>query len=83
MRAIPFPEQTAVLAKDQPEYNQLPVYIDTDESKAFISCHQLTLRERLIVLFTGKLWHFQLTFGGLYHPTKLDVECPFDRKKKK
>jgi len=63
-----FPEMT--LAKDQPEYEPLPVcvirYGNGDIST--ISRWRFTWRERLRVLFTGTMWLEQLTFGSRLQP---------------
>ena len=78
MTPIKFPEQTAVLAKDQPEYLPLPVYIGQDE---IISCWRLSLGERLKLLFTGRLWLRIMTFGERLQPQQPGVDCPFERKR--
>lgn len=77
MTPIEFPEHTVVLAKNQPEYQPLPVYIGGDE---MISCWRLTWWERAKVLITGKLWLRQMTFGDRLQPQLPQVEYPFARK---
>ena len=79
MKAIDFPEQTAVLAENQPEYLPLPVY-QTLDGKVMISCWRLSWWERLKVLWTGRLWLRQMVFGGLLQPQLPEVDCPFIRK---
>ena len=74
MTPIEFPEQTIVWAKDQPEYQPLPAY--TDERQT-ISCWALTWRERIRVLWTGRLWLRQLNFGGALQPQLPEVVSPF------
>ncbi len=56
MKPIEFPEQTTIVAKDQPEYMPLPAFIDSGPQGDVISCWQLTWKERLQILFTGKIW---------------------------
>ena len=63
MKPLEFPQQTAVLAKDQPEYQPLPVYRADDGE--VISCWQLTWRDVFRLMFTRKLWLRQLTFNQL------------------
>lgn len=67
-----------VLAKDQPEYLPLPVahiaYEDGVES--MISCYQLSWRERLTILWRGKVWWEQLTFGQKLQPQKMYLREP-------
>lgn len=73
MKAIKFPEQTHILAENQEEYKQLPVHVTDDSDRQMISCHKLNWRERIKILFTGKLWHSQLTFGSKFSPTFMTV----------
>ena len=74
MKPVEFPEQNAVLAKDQPEYLPLPVCRHGDRT---ISCWKLTFGERLKLLFTGRLWLLVLNFGGPLQPQLPMVESPF------
>lgn len=77
MTPIEFDGYNIVIAKDQPEYLQLPAH-RVPEEQAFNSpdpvlriegrltcCWQLTWRERWKLLRTGRLWFQTLTF---YHP---------------
>lgn len=66
MRAIEFPEHNIVFAKDQPEYQPLPAR-KTDDGKV-TSCWRLTWRERLAVLFGGRVYVTQLTFNQSLQP---------------
>lgn len=57
MKPITFPEHNFVFAKDQPEYTPLPAFIDKeDQTGQVIFCMSLSFKERLKLLFTGKLW---------------------------
>jgi hypothetical protein len=73
-----------VLAKDQPEYISLPVaYVEyTDGTRSMISCYRLTWRERLRILFSGKVWWEQLTFGQPLQAQKMYLREPFQGKYK-
>jgi len=62
MKPIPFNEQTLVLAKDQPEYKELPVNISKSPKGEVVSCWKLSLAERIILLFTGRVWLQMLMF---------------------
>lgn len=53
MKPIEFPEQNIVLGKDQPQYQPLPAYRGDDQ---VITCWQLSLRDRIKLLFIGKLY---------------------------
>lgn len=75
MKPIEFKEHNIVYAKDQPEYLPLPVY--KDESGQVISCWKLSFKERLSVLFSGKVWLRQLTFNQALQPQSVHTESPF------
>ena len=77
MKPIKFPEQNLVLAEDQPEYLPLPAH--RTEAGQVISCWSLCWMERIQLLWSGRLWLRQLTFGELSQPLLPQVECPFDR----
>jgi hypothetical protein len=74
MKPIEFPEQTIVWAKNQPPYLPLPAYTNDSET---ISCWSLTWRERLRVLWSGRLWLRQMNFGAPLQPQAPSVETPF------
>ena len=73
MKPIPFPEQTLVVAKDQPQYRPIPAHYD-HKARTLTAVWRLTFRERLKVLFTGKLWH--QVFDMPLQPVKLTVDKP-------
>ena len=77
MKLIPFPEQTVVIAKNQPEYLPFPAHkFDGDSMGRIAACWQLTWKERLRLLFTGKIWHQIATFDNPLQPQLLTVEKP-------
>lgn len=78
MKAISFPEQTLIIAKDQPEYQPIPAHVDYQESIVTF-CWKLTLLERLKLLFAGKLWHQVMTFHKELQPIRLIVKKPLMR----
>lgn len=80
MTLIEFPEQTVVIAKDQPEYNPLPAYQYNDKEGTIVCCWKLSFKERIKLLFTGKLWHHILTFHQSLQPQLLQVNSPFIKK---
>ena len=75
MRPVEFPEQTHVIAKDQPQYLPLPALVTED--RQVISCWGLTWRERLQVLFTGRVWLTISTYNSPLQPQRMSVERPF------
>lgn len=74
MKPLEFSEQTTVWAKNQPPYLPLPAYTDERET---ITLWGLTWRERLRVLFTGRLWLRQLNFGHALQPQAPSTVSPF------
>ncbi|MDR3142541.1 MAG: hypothetical protein LBU37_12580 [Tannerellaceae bacterium] len=68
MKPIEFKECNAVYGQDQPEYMRLPaVKIDSLEGEV-ISCWELSLVEKIRVLFTGKIWIGQMSFNRPISP---------------
>lgn len=61
MKPIEFPEVNVTYAKDQPQYQPLPVFKDADGT--VISCWKLSFKERMKLLRTGELWISMLTFN--------------------
>jgi hypothetical protein len=81
MKPFKFKEHNMVWAKDQKEYMSLPAYIDKDSPEGqTIFCWRLSLKERIKLLFTGKLWHRVLTFHNPLQPQYLEVNSPFYNK---
>lgn len=77
MKAIEFPQQTHVLAKDQPKYSPLPTHFDPDIG-ACISCFELDEAERRAIAEGKPLWLWQYTFGNPFQPVALTTDNPFD-----
>lgn len=78
MEAVEFPQQTNVLAKDQPEYIPLPVHIDTtDPMTPMTCCMKLSPEELEEMNRTGVLWLTQCTFGASFHPIRMSTTNPF------
>lgn len=77
MNLIEFPEQTVVIAKDQPQYRPLPAHRFKDDPQGRIACcWALSWKERFKVLLTGKLWHQILTFNDKLQPQLLTTDKP-------
>lgn len=74
MKLIEFPEQTVIIAKDQPEYLPMPAYVD---SQQVICLWKLSFKERLTVLLFGRIWHRILSFGQPIQPQLLETKSPF------
>ena len=69
MKPIKFKEQNCTFAENQPEYLPLPALKEKTNKGAVISCWQLSLFERLRILFTGKLWVCLLSFNKPLTPS--------------
>lgn len=69
MKPIKFPEVNCTYAENQPEYLPLPVFKNTSPQGEVISCWHLTLKERITILFTGKLWVSLMTFNKPLTPS--------------
>ncbi len=78
MTPITFKEASVVYAENQPEYQSLPVWRDDEKT---ISCWELTWRERLKLLFTGRLWLMQLNYNTPLQPQLPTTKSPFDAGK--
>lgn len=85
MKAVEFPEQTAVLAKDQPEYVPLPVHVGptkpigfTEEVECVITCWELSDGDLELIKQTKRVWVQMLTFGTPLQPLSVSVEKPFE-----
>lgn len=76
MNLIEFKEQTEIIAKDQPEYLPMPALILQNQEGTVICCWKLTWKEKLKILFTGKIWHSVWTFGQPVQPQLLEVDKP-------
>jgi hypothetical protein len=74
MKPIVFTEGMAVCGKDQPQYLPLPA-LQMDDGILLI-CWKLSVKERLKLLFTGKLWHYISTYGHPLQPVILTTEWP-------
>lgn len=56
MEPIKFKGHNVVFAENQPEYKPLPAFKSDGPEGAVVSCWKLSFRERIKILFTGKLW---------------------------
>lgn len=63
-----------VYAKDQPEYEPLPVF--KTENGEVLSRWRLTWRERFLVFLRGDVFLWCLTFNKPLQPVMVEVERP-------
>ena len=73
MKPIEFEHQNTVYGKDQPQYQQLPALKIDSENGEVISCWSLSFKERVKVLFTGKIWMSLMCFDNPLTPSYLSV----------
>jgi hypothetical protein len=74
MKPIEFKGSNVTFAKNQPEYLPLPAHKVGDDKGTVIFCESLSIRERIKILFTGKLWCSLLTFGAPLTPSFFTVD---------
>ncbi len=89
MKAVKFKHQNITFAENQPEYLPLPALkLDTLQGEV-ITCWQLSFKERIKVLFLGKVWMCLVSFNRPLTPSMLAVNRkelythPDDKKIKK
>ena len=93
MKAIEFPQQHGIVAKDQPEYIPLPAHYkiepvkfkDADGNEVvkdtimeLTACFQLEPEEIAQVIATGKIWYTQCVWGQNMQPIRMSVLSPFE-----
>lgn len=83
MNLSQFPQQTTVIARNQPEYLPMPAYMNLNDPQGMvICCWKLTVRERIQLLLTGKIWHAILTFKAPLQPQMLTIKNPFKKNER-
>lgn len=78
MKPIDFEESNITYAKDQPEYLPLPAH--RTEDGTVTSCWKMGFREKIKVLFTGRIYLKLLTFNSPLQPQYLTVDNPIINK---
>lgn len=73
MKPTKFKHQNVVFAKDQPEYQPPPALKIEGPEGHVISCWKLSFKERLKVLFFGRVWVDLLSFNKPLTPSFLAV----------
>lgn len=76
MIPVQFPESNAVLARDQGEYEPLPVYRFGDAEGRIAFCCRLSPTELDEIARTRTVWIQQLTFGRPFQPIALSTQKP-------
>lgn len=73
MKGIEFKHQNVVFAKDQPEYLPLPALKIDSPNGEVVTCWKMSFKERIKVLFTGKVWMSLMMFDKPLTPSYLSV----------
>jgi len=73
MKPIKFKHQNIIFAEDQPEYQSLPAFKIEGPEGNVVSCWQMSFKERLKVLFTGKIWLNLVSFNKPLTPSFMSV----------
>lgn len=77
MKPVMFADSNAVIGAGQKEYLPIPARIEFDDrTHPTTACWKLSLRERIKVLLTGRVWQTSLTFGNHYQPQRMSVDRP-------
>ena len=74
MKIIKFKQCNVVYAENQPGYLPLPSHKSINGTVT--SCWEFNIKERLIVLFTGKIFLQVSTFNNPLQPLKISVDNP-------
>jgi hypothetical protein len=80
MIPVQFPEANATLARDQEDYEPLPVHLFQDAEGRVAMCFRLSPAELEEIARTKTLWIQQLTFGRRFQPIALSTQKPEDLK---
>ena len=79
MKPITFKGHNVIYAEKQDEYLDLPAYRQADGSVT--SCWSLSFLERVYLLFTGRIYWTQLTFGKNLQPQRAELTNPYKEEK--
>ena len=74
MKPVKFKHQTTVFAKDQPEYQPLPALVIDSPNGEVVSCWKLSFKERIRVLFLGRVWLSISSFNKPLSPSFLSAD---------
>ena len=77
MIPVNFKENNIEFAKDQLPYLPLPAWKKPDDEKGtVVCCWKASLKERLQILFTGRLYLSLLSFNKPLTPNRIYAENP-------
>ena len=73
MKPVKFKQCNVIYTENQPEYQPLPAYKNKSDLGEVVSCWEMSFRERLKVLFTGKVYVSLLSFNRPLTPSFLSI----------
>lgn len=73
LRPDKFDGTNITFAENQPEYEPLPAMLVEGEQGIVVFCWRLNFWQRILVLFTGRIWHSVLTFRQPLQPQLLST----------
>jgi hypothetical protein len=73
MKPVKFKHQNIVFTKDQPGYQPLPALKIDSPNGEVVSCWKLSFKERVKIIFTGRIWLSLITFNRPLTPSYLAV----------
>ena len=74
MKPIKFKEVNVEYVKNQDTYKTLPAYKNDSPMGEVVTCWKFTFIERIILLFTGRLWVVVLSFNKPILATFMSVK---------
>ena len=74
MKPVKFKHQNIVFAENQPGYQALPALKIQSDTGEVISCWKLSFKERIKVLFLGRIWLSLMSFNKPLTPSFLAVD---------
>jgi len=78
MKPVEFKEQNVVFGKGQPQYQDLPAYLNrTQETGEAVTCWELSKEEIEEIVKTKRIWLNQLTFHSPFQPIVPSVSMPW------
>jgi len=73
LRPEKFDGTNITYAANQPEYDPLPAMLVEGDHGMVVFCWKLNFWQRILVLFTGRVWHSVLTFRQPLQPQLLSA----------
>ncbi|RZK79406.1 MAG: hypothetical protein EOO85_03720 [Pedobacter sp.] len=81
LQPVGFPEQNELVGEGSTVYKPLPALVRDNLKGEVITCWELTIAQRITLLFTGRLWASTWTLGNAFQPLffstqKADILSP-------